>query len=102
MADLLQMFYKERRLIIDSRLAIRTIYQGIMFASHAVQLTLFVLLLFAGLDLLTILWTTEVLVNKIINEQQPRVVYFASYGGKRLLMITNEFCSISPSVGWVT
>ena len=78
------------RLIIDSRLAIRTIYQGIMFASHAVQLTLFVLLLFAGLDLLTILWTTEVLVNKIINEQQPRVVFFASYGGKWMLMITTS------------
>ena len=30
-------------------------------------------------DLLTMLWTTEVLINKIINEQQPRVVYFASY-----------------------
>ena len=32
-----------------------------------------------NVDLLTMLWTTEVLINKIINEQQPRVVYFASY-----------------------
>ena len=31
-----------------------------------------------ALHLLTLLWTTEVLINKIINEKQPRVVYFAS------------------------
>ena len=27
-----------------------------------------------GLDLLTMLWTTKVLINKIINEQQPRIL----------------------------
>ena len=35
-----------------------------------------------GLDFLTMLGTTEVFINKMINEQQPRVVYFASYWGK--------------------
>ena len=44
-----------------------------------------------GLDLLTMLGTTKVLINKVINEQQPRVVYFASYWGKWLLMITTGF-----------
>ena len=29
-----------------------------------------------GLDLLTILWTTEVLINNVIYEQQPRVLLF--------------------------
>ena len=32
-----------------------------------------------GLDFLMMLGTTEVLINKMINEQQPRVVYFALY-----------------------
>ena len=27
-----------------------------------------------GLDLLTMLWTTKVLINKIIYEQQPRIL----------------------------
>ena len=27
-----------------------------------------------GLDLLKMLWTTKVLINKIINEQQPRIL----------------------------
>ena len=35
----------------------------------------------SGLDFLTILGTTEVLINKMINEQQPRVVYFAPLTG---------------------
>ena len=35
-----------------------------------------------GLDFSTVLGTTEVLINKMINEQQPRVVYFVSYRGK--------------------
>ena len=51
-----------------------------------------------GLDFLTMLGTTEVLINKMINEQQPRVVYFASYWGKWLLMITTGFCSMSPLI----
>ena len=56
-----------------------------------------------NVDLLTMLWTTEVLINKIINEQKPRVVYFASHcRGKWLLMMTTGFCSMSPSIGWVT
>ena len=58
-----------------------------------------------NLALLTMLWTTdhEVLINKIIIEQQPRVVYFASYcRGKWLLMMTTVFCSMSPLIGWVT
>ena len=56
-----------------------------------------------NVDLLTMLWTTEVLINKIIIEQQPRVVYFASYcRSKWLLMMTTGFCSMSPSIGWVT
>ena len=29
-----------------------------------------------GLDLLTMLWATEVLVNNIIYEQQPKVLLF--------------------------
>ena len=38
-----------------------------------------------GLDFLMMLGTTEVLIKKkMINEQQPRVVYFASYQGKWL------------------
>ena len=54
-----------------------------------------------NVDLLTMLWTTEVLIlNNIINEQQPRVVYFASYcRNKWLLMMTTGFCSMSPSIG---
>ena len=48
-----------------------------------------------GLDFLTMLGTTEVLINKTTNEQQPRVVYFASYWGKWLLMITTGFCSVT-------
>ena len=32
-----------------------------------------------GLDLLTMLWTTGVLINKIINEKQPKGVYFADW-----------------------
>ena len=52
-----------------------------------------------GVDFLTMLGTTEVLINKMINEQQPRVVYFASYWGKWLLMITTGFCSMSPLIG---
>ena len=28
------------------------------------------------LDLLTMLWTTKVLINKIIYEQQPRILIF--------------------------
>ena len=56
-----------------------------------------------GLDFLTMSGTTEVLIiNKMINEQQPRVVYFASYWGKWLLMITTGFCSMSPLIGWIT
>ena len=55
-----------------------------------------------GLDFLTMLGTTEVLINKMINEQWPRVAYFASYWGKRLLMITTGFCSMSPLIGWMT
>ena len=55
-----------------------------------------------GLDLLTMLWTTEVLINKIINEEHPKGVYFAPYWGKWLLMITTGFCSMSPLIGWVT
>ena len=51
-----------------------------------------------GLDFLTMSGTTEVLINKMINEQQPRVVYFASYCGKWLLMIT----MMSPLIGWIT
>ena len=42
-----------------------------------------------GVDFLTLLGTTEVLINKMINEQQPRLVYFASYWDKWLLMINN-------------
>ena len=35
-------------------------------------------------------------INKIINEQQPRVVYCASYyGGKWLLMMTTGFCTFN-------
>ena len=34
-----------------------------------------------NLDLLTMLWTTEVLINKTMNEQQPRVVCFARASG---------------------
>ena len=55
-----------------------------------------------GLDFLTMLGTTEVLINKMINEQQPRVVYFASYWGRWLLMITTGFRSMSPLIGWIT
>ena len=55
-----------------------------------------------GLDLLTMLWTTEVLINKIINEEHPKGVYFVPYWSKWLLMITTGFCSISPLTGWVT
>ena len=55
-----------------------------------------------GLDFLTMLGTTEVLISQMINEQRPRVVYFASYWGKWLLMITAGFCSISPLIGWIT
>ena len=55
-----------------------------------------------GLDFLTMLGTTEVLINKMINEQQPRVVYFASILGKWLLMIKTGFCSMSPLIGWIT
>ena len=55
-----------------------------------------------NLDLLTMLWTTqttEVLINKTMNEQQPRVVYFASYcKSKWLLMMTTGFCYMSPSI----
>ena len=29
-----------------------------------------------GLDLLKMLWTTKVLINKIIYEQQPRILLF--------------------------
>ena len=46
--------------------------------------------------------TTEVLINKLVNEQQPRVVYVASYWDKWLLMITTGFCSMSPLIGWIT
>ena len=42
------------------------------------------------------LWTTEVLINKIINEEHPKGVYFAPYWGKWLLMITTGFCNMSP------
>ena len=52
-----------------------------------------------GLDFLMMLGTTEVLINTMINEQQPRVVYFASYRGKWLLMIATGFCSMSPLIG---
>ena len=55
-----------------------------------------------GLDFLMMSGTTEVLINKMINEQHPRVVYFASYWGKRLLMIATRFCSMSPLIGWIT
>ena len=55
-----------------------------------------------GLDFLTMSGTTEGLINKMINEQQPRVVYFASYWGKWLLMITTGFYSMSPLIGWIT
>ena len=55
-----------------------------------------------GVDFLTMLGTTEVLINKMINEQQPRLVYFASYWDKWLLMITTGFCSVSPLIGWIT
>ena len=55
-----------------------------------------------GLDFLPMSETTEVLINKMINEQQPRVVYFASYWGKWLLMITTGFSSMSPLIGWIT
>jgi len=52
-----------------------------------------------GLGFLTMLGTTEMLITKRINEQQPSVVYFASYWGKWFLMITTGFCSMSPSIG---
>ena len=55
-----------------------------------------------GLDFFTMLGTTEVLINKMINEQQPRVEYFASYWGKWLLMTTTGFYSMSPLIGWIT
>ena len=55
-----------------------------------------------GVDFLTFLGTTEVLINKMINEQQPRLVYFASYWGKWLLMITTGICSMTPLKGWIT
>ena len=55
-----------------------------------------------GLDFLTMAGTTEVIINKMINEQHPRVVYFASYCGKGLLIITTEFCSMSPLIEWIT
>ena len=55
-----------------------------------------------GLDVLTMSGTTEVLINKMVNEQQPRVVYFALYWGKWLLMITTGFCNMSPLIGWIT
>ena len=56
-----------------------------------------------NVDLLTMLWTTELFINKIISEQQPRVVYFASYcRSKWLLMMTTGFWSMSPSIGRVT
>ena len=46
---------------------------------------------------------TEVLINEIIIEQQPRVDYFASYcRSKWLLMMPTGFCSMSPLIGWVT
>ena len=46
---------------------------------------------------------TEVLINKIIIEQEPRVVYFASYYRRKwLLMMPTGFCSMSPLIGWVT
>ena len=55
-----------------------------------------------GLDFLTMLGTTEVLITKMINEQRPRVAYFASYWGKWLLMITTGFCSMSPLIARIT
>ena len=57
-----------------------------------------------GLDFVMMLGTTEVLINKIliINEQQPRVVYFALYRGKWLFTITTGFWSMSPLIGWIT
>ena len=55
-----------------------------------------------GVDFLTLLGTTEVLINKMINEKQPRLVYFASYWDKWLLMITTGFWSVSPLIGWIT
>ena len=44
-----------------------------------------------GLDFLTMSGTTEVLINKMINEQQPRVVYFASYWGKCMAVHDNNW-----------
>ena len=55
-----------------------------------------------GVDFLTLLGTTEVLINKMINEQQPRLVCFASYWDKWLLMITTGFYSMSPLIGRIT
>ena len=55
-----------------------------------------------GLDFLMMSGTTEVLIHKMIKEQQPRAVYFASYWGKWLLMITTVLCSMSPLIGWIT
>ena len=55
-----------------------------------------------NVDLLTMLWTTEVLINNTKNDQQPRVVYFASYCWSKWLLMTTGFCSMSPSIGWVT
>ena len=46
-----------------------------------------------GLDFLTMSGTTEVLINKMINEQQPRVVYFASYRGK-----VHSLCTVHISL----
>ena len=54
-----------------------------------------------GLDFLTMLGTTEVLINKMINEQRPREAYFASYWGNWLLKVTTGFCSMSPLIGWM-
>ena len=34
-----------------------------------------------NVDLWTMLWTTEVLINKLINEQRPGVVYFHHTAG---------------------
>ena len=56
-----------------------------------------------NVDLLTMLWTIEVLINKTMNQQQPRIVYFASYcKSKWLLMMATRFCCMSPSIGCVT
>ena len=44
----------------------------------------------------------KVLINKIINEEHPKGVYFVPYWSKWLLMITTGFCSISLLIGWVT